>query len=129
MKLRGKVGITINWNTNNATFSGSCGQFRSLLSIQNNVTMVTIDEAHKILDCMPSYWPAFDDMKKLCELSCPKVVTSVTLVSSQVDTLKQQCIRSDRRLILTKRYINKTCNYMYNIIDAKSYTIFRWYGG
>ena len=86
----------------NATFSGSCGQFHSLLAIQNNVSMVTIDEAHKIFDRMPSYRPAFDDMRQLHELSCPIVVMSATLTSLQVDALKQEYIRSDRCLIITK---------------------------
>ena len=86
----------------NATFSGSCGQFHSLLAIQNNVSMVTIDEAHKIFDRMPSYRPAFDDMKQLHELSCPIVAMSATLTSVQVDTLKQEYMRSDRCLVITK---------------------------
>ena len=86
----------------NATFSGSCGQFYSLLAIQDNVSLVAIDEAHKIFDHMPSYRPAFDDMKQLCELSCPIVAMSATLTSVQVDTLKQEFIRSDRCLLITK---------------------------
>ena len=64
--------------------------------------MVTIDEAHKIFDRMPSYRPAFDDMRRLCELSCPIVAMSATLTSSQVDTLKQEYIRNDRCLVITK---------------------------
>ena len=50
--------------------------------------MVIIDEAHKIFERMPSYRPAFNDIKQLHELSCPIVAMSATLTSVQVDTLK-----------------------------------------
>ena len=36
-------------------------------------TMITIDEAHKIFDRMPSYRSAFDEMRQLQELSYPIV--------------------------------------------------------
>ena len=41
-------------------------------------------------------------MKQLRELSCPIVAMSATLTSVQVDTLKQEYIRSDRCLVITK---------------------------
>ena len=57
----------------------------------DNVSLVAIDEAHKIFDCMPSYRPTFDDMKQLHELSCPIVAISATFLTGvRVDTLKQE---------------------------------------
>ena len=41
--------------------------------------MVAIDEAHKIFDHMPSYHPAYDDMKQLRELQCLIPAMSATL--------------------------------------------------
>ncbi|MCY3928217.1 MAG: helicase-related protein [Acidobacteria bacterium] len=70
--------------------------------MQATVSMIAIDEAHKIFDRMPTYRPAFDEMQQLKELSCPIVAMSATLTSSQIDVLKQKYVRSDKCLVLTK---------------------------
>ena len=64
--------------------------------------MVIIDEAHKIFDRMPDYRLAFDYMKQLHELPCPLVAMSATLTSSQVDRLKEEYVRGDQSIVLTK---------------------------
>jgi len=63
--------------------------------------MVTIDEAHKVFDCMPSYRPAFDDMKQLKELDCPILAMSATLTDTQIQILKEGYLQSDNCLIFT----------------------------
>ena len=60
--------------------------------MQAAVSLIAIDEAHKILDWMPTYQPDFDEMQQLKELSCPIVVMSATLTSSQIDVLKQNYV-------------------------------------
>ena len=61
--------------------------------MQATVSVIVIDEAHKIFDRMPTYHldqPAFDEMHQLKELSCPIVAMSATLTSLQIDALKQK---------------------------------------
>ena len=60
--------------------------------MQATVSMIAIDEAHKIFDHMPTYRPAFDEMQQLKELSCPIVAMSATLTSLQIDALKQKYV-------------------------------------
>lgn len=57
---------------------GTAGQFNLLLERKECVSVVTIDEAHKIFDRLPSYRPAFDDLRKLQQLSCPIIAMSAT---------------------------------------------------
>ena len=71
--------------------------------MEATVSMIAIDEAHKIFDRMPTYRPAFDEMQQLTDLSCPIVVMSVTMTSLQIDVLKQKYVRSDKCLVFTKR--------------------------
>ena len=82
--------------------SGSAGQFHSQKAISTTVSMIAIDEAHKIFDHMPTYRPAFDEMQQLKELSCPILTMSATLTCSQIDILKQKNVRSNNCLVLTK---------------------------
>ena len=82
--------------------SGSAGQFHLLKAMQATLSVIVIDEAHKIFDRMPTYRPAFDEMHQLKELSCPIVAMSATLTSLQIDALKQKYLRSDKCLVLTK---------------------------
>ena len=78
--------------------SGSAGQFNSLKAMLAAVSLIAIDEVHKILDRMPTYRPVFDEMQQLKELSCPIVAMSATLTSSQIDVLKQNYVQPDKCL-------------------------------
>ena len=60
--------------------------------MQATVSVIVIDDAHKIFDRMPTYQPALDEMHQLKELSCPIVAMSVTLTSLQIDAVKQKCL-------------------------------------
>lgn len=40
---------------------GTVGQFNMLLAKKDRIGVITIDEAHKIFDRLPSYRPAFND--------------------------------------------------------------------
>ena len=71
---------------NTAGYLGTAGQFNTLLLKKEALSVVTINEAHKIFDRMPSYRPAFDEMKQLQKLSCPIVAMSATLATEQIRT-------------------------------------------
>ena len=60
-----------------AGYLGTTGQFNTLLLKKERLSVVTIDEAHKIFDWMPSYHLAFDEMKQLQKLSCPIIAIYV----------------------------------------------------
>jgi len=62
-------------------FLGTVGQFNTFLSNKECFSVVTIDEAHKIFDRLPSYRPAFDKMKQLQNLLCPIIAMSATLTA------------------------------------------------
>ena len=66
-------------------FTGGCignaGQF-SFLVEKEHISVVTIDEAHKIFDRLPSYRPALDDLRKLQQLTCPIIAMSATLTDN-----------------------------------------------
>ena len=68
----------------------TAGQFNLLLEKKECVSIVTIDEAHKIFDRLPSYRPAFDDLRKLQQLSCPIIAMSATLTCNQVTLLQER---------------------------------------
>jgi len=44
-------------SSSNGTYSGTSGPFHLLRQKQDIINMVTIDEAHKIFDCLPDYQP------------------------------------------------------------------------
>lgn len=83
-----------------ATYTGTSGQFHSLLDRKDFLSMVAIDEAHKIFDRMPDYRPAFDSMKQLKELGCPIVAMSATLTDRQIQRLKQDYLRCPENCII-----------------------------
>ena len=60
---------------------GTVGRFSTLLAKNDSFGIITIDEAHKIFNRLPSYRPAFDDLKKLKQMSCPIIAMSATLTS------------------------------------------------
>ena len=47
------------------------------------------------------YHPAFDDMKQLREFQCPILAMSATLMDTQIDTLKEEYLQSDKSIVLT----------------------------
>ena len=74
---------------------GTAGQFNLLLEKKEYISVVTIDEAHKIFDRLPSYRPAFDDLRKLQQLSCPIIAMSATLTGNQVTLLQERYLWND----------------------------------
>jgi len=104
----------------NDGFPDSGGQFHLLLKIKDKVSMVIMDKAHKIFDRMLDYRPAFDNMKQLRKLPCPLVAMSTTLTNSQVNVLKQEYVRGDQCLVLTKGVHRDNLSCTCNSIDAKS---------
>ena len=83
-------------------FIGTTGQFSLLLEKKDCISAVTIDEAHKIFDRLPTYRPAFDDLRKLQQLSCPIIAMSATLTGNQVSLLREKYLRSDNTVVLQK---------------------------
>ena len=81
---------------------GTVGQFSTLLAKMDCIGVITIDEAHKIFDRLPSYRPAFDDLKKLKQISCPIIAMSATLTSAQISLLQESYLRSSNIVILKK---------------------------
>ena len=81
---------------------GTVGQFSLLLARKHCISVVTIDEAHKIFDRLPSYRPAFDDLRKLQQLSCPIIAMSATLTSNQISLLQEKYLHSGNTVILQK---------------------------
>ena len=45
-------------------FQATAGQFNTLKDKQGTFSLIVLDEAHKIFDCMPSFRPAFDSLRK-----------------------------------------------------------------
>ena len=78
---------------------GTAGQFNLLLEKKECVSVVTIDETHKIFDRLPSYRPAFDDLRKL---SCPIIAMSATLIGNQVTLLQERYLRNDNIVVLQR---------------------------
>ena len=76
---------------------GTVGQFNTLLAKKDHV-----DEAHKIFDRLPSYRPAFNDLKKLKDISCPIIAMSVTLTRDQIALLQKGYSSSSDTVILKK---------------------------
>ena len=74
-----------------ATIYGeTVGQFSALLEKKDILSMVAIDEAHKLFDRSSSYRPAFDSMNHLRKLQCPIVAMSATLSSDNVQKVFTQ---------------------------------------
>ena len=78
----------------NGNYLPTIGQF-DLLKNLNVLNIIVIDEVHKIFDRMPSFRPAFDELKRLKELNCPILAMSATVTSRQVDILKAEFLRGD----------------------------------
>ena len=81
---------------------GTVGQFNTLLAKKDRVGVITIDEAHKIFDRLPSYRPAFNDLKKLKDISCPIIAMSATLTRDQIALLQNGYLSSNDTVILKK---------------------------
>lgn len=64
---------------------------------QNVLSLIVIDEAHKIFDRMPSFRSAFDELK---QLSCPLLVILATLTSAQVDKLQTHFVHGATVLLV-----------------------------
>jgi len=88
--------------SSNSGSLGTVGQFNMLLAKKDRFGVITIDEAHKIFDRLPSYRPAFNDLKKLKGVSCPIVAMSVTLTSDQIALLQQDYLSCRDTVILKK---------------------------
>ena len=73
-----------------------------MLEKKDYISAVTIDEAHKIFYRLPTYWPAFDDLRKLQQLSCPIIAMSATLTGNQVSLLREKYLCSDNTVVLQK---------------------------
>ena len=84
-------------------YGGSVGQFSALLEKKDILSMVAIDEAHKIFDRSSSYRPAFDSMNQLRKLQCPIVAMSATLSSDNVQKLQSRFLHSGRCVVLANR--------------------------
>jgi len=88
--------------TANGSFLATPGQFTLLKEKEDMLNLVVIDEAHKIFDRMPSFRPAFDDLKQLRELNCNLLAMSATLTAEQIETLKDKFLHSDKCVVLTQ---------------------------
>jgi len=84
-------------------YGGSAAQFSTLLKKKDILSMVAIDEAHKIFDRPPSYRPAFDSMDQLRKLQCPIVAMSATLSSDDIQKLQSKFLNSERCMVLANR--------------------------
>jgi len=89
-----------------------------LLEKKECIGVVTIDEAHKIFDRLPKYRPAFNDMRKLQQLSCPIIAMSATLTGGQVSILQQRYLR-DNTLVLQSSTQHQ--NFQFKIQMYKRY--------
>ena len=85
----------------NGSFLATPGQFTLIKEKESMLNLVVIDEAHKIFDRMPSFRPAFDDLKQLRELNCNLLAMSATLTVEQIETLKDKFLHSDKCVVLT----------------------------
>jgi len=56
----------------------------------------------KHTDRLPSYCPAFDEMKQLQKLSCPIIAMSAILTAEQIALLQQDYMHGESIVILTK---------------------------
>ena len=74
---------------------GTAGQFSWLVEKKERISVDTIDEVHKIFDRLPSYRPAFDDLRKLQQLTCPIIAMSATLTDNQVSLLQERYLRNE----------------------------------
>ena len=81
---------------------GTVGQFNTLLAKKDRVGVITIDEAHKIFDRLPSYRPAFNYLKKLKDISCPIIAMSATLTRDQIALLQNGYLNISDTVILKK---------------------------
>jgi len=77
----------------NGSYLPTIGKFESVKKIQDVLSVVVIDEAHKIFNGMPSFRSAFDELKQLKQLNCPLFTMSATLTSAQVDMLQTRYLR------------------------------------
>ena len=84
-------------------YGGTVGQFSTLLEKKDILSMVAIDEAHKIFDRSSSYRLAFDSMNQLRKLQCPIVAMSATLSSDNVQKLQSRFLHSGRCVVLANR--------------------------
>lgn len=85
-----------------STFLATTGQFSALKEKEDWLNLIFVDEAHKIFETMPSFCPAFDNLRKLKELKCNLLVMSATLTSEQIITLKAEFLHSDDCVVLTQ---------------------------
>jgi len=67
----------------------------------NDVHLIVLDEAHKILDRLPSYRPAFDGIKRIKQLECKLLAMSATLTQDQVQILQADFLHSNNCVVLT----------------------------
>ena len=82
--------------------SGSSGQFSRLLARSDYISLIAIDEAHKIFDRMPDYRPAFDALKRFREMPCPIIAMSATLNSHQVEILQKDFMHDEECVVLSR---------------------------
>jgi len=82
--------------------SGSSGQFSRLLARSEYISLIAIDEAHKIFDRMPDYRPAFDALKQFRKMPCPIIAMSATLTSDQVEILQKEYMHDEECVVLSR---------------------------
>ena len=74
----------------------TAGQFVVLKDKQGTFSLMVLDEAHKIFDCVPSFHPAFDDLRKLQGIDCRLLAMSATLTNQQIEILKTKFLCSEK---------------------------------
>ena len=66
------------------------------------ISLIAIEEAHKIFDRMPDYRSAFDALKRFREMPCPIIAMYATLNSHQVEILQKDYIHDEERVVLSR---------------------------
>ena len=83
-------------------FQATAGQFNTLKDKQGTFSLIVLDEAHKILDRMPSFRPAFDSLRKLQEIDCSLLAMSATLTNEQIEMLKTEFLHGEKCVTFTQ---------------------------
>ena len=86
----------------NGRYQATIGQFSALKDKVDDLHLIVLDEAHKILDRLPSYRPAFDGIKRLRQLECKLLAMSATLTEDQIQILQADFLHSDNCVVLTE---------------------------
>jgi len=86
----------------NGRYPATIGQFSVLEGKADDLHLIVLDEAHKILDRLPSYRPAFDGIKRMKQLECKLLAMSATLTQDQVQILQADFLHSSNCVVLTE---------------------------